>query len=121
MKLRHALFIIGVMCGSLAGVILGQQPPAKYPITEIQQLKLQHKLDTVKLAQVAYQQAQSQMQSAYADLIAESQKVRAEDKFPESVKFDIGNLAFCDQLDAQGNCVAAPPAPPAPAPKAEKK
>src|ERR1700679_1348273 len=103
----------------------------KYPLSEVQKLRLQNKQMAAQLAQVAYQNAQANLNSAYNDLIQESAKVKKENSWKDSVKFDLAHVTFCDKLDAQGACIPEPagptptPAPesakPAPAPKPEDK
>ena len=92
--------------------------PEKYPQTEIQHLRLVNKQQAAQLAQVAYQNASANMNAAYNDLVAESEKVKKENGWADSVKFDLQHIQFCDKLNpADGSCVPEPAPAPAPAEK----
>jgi hypothetical protein len=89
----------------------------KYPQSELQHDRLVIKQQALRLAQVDYNNAVANMNTAANEYIAESAKVKTENKWPDSVKFDLAHIQFCDKLNpADGSCVPEP----APAP-AEKK
>jgi len=81
-----------------------------YSPTEVQALRLQVKQKDAQLLQVALQQAQQNYQNGIRALADESNKVKKENKWPDSVLMSFNTLEFCEKLDPQGNCV--PPEPP---------
>jgi len=106
--LRMGLLIVGFsllffMCGVLA------QAPSKYQPSEVQSLRLQLALKNAQLAQRDAQDANQRFQNSLRDLNVEGEKVRVENKWPDTVKFDAGTMTFVE-----------PPPPPAPAKKEEE-
>src|SRR5271170_6993372 len=95
---------------AVAAVAAAQQAaaPEKYRQTEIQHLRLVNKNQAAQLAQVAYQNAQANLTTAYNDLIAESAKVKKENNWADSVKFDVEDVTFCDKLGPDGKCLPEP-------------
>ena len=102
------------MIGSVLGVLFAfllavAQGPSKYQPSEVQSLRLQLALKNAQLAQRDAQDANQRFQNSLRDLNVEGEKVRVENKWPDTVKFDAGTMTFVE-----------PPPPPAPAKKEEE-
>lgn len=111
-RVTTVLFVLLI----LALAVFGQQPPAqappatpsKYLPSDVQSLRLQVKQKDAQLAQMAFNVAQQQLRQAFVDLQAESERIKAENKWPKEAQFDPNSLTFSE-----------PPAP-AKAPEAKK-
>jgi predicted lipid-binding transport protein (Tim44 family) len=96
---RLAFFVLLL---SIAAALFAQAPPPKkYQPTEVESLRLQVKQKDAQLASYQAQQAQQAAQKAYADLMAEADKVKEAEHWPANVQFDPSQLSFSE-----------PPAPP---------
>lgn len=77
--------------------ILGAQATApKYTPTEVQSLRLQVKQRDAQIAQRDMVAAQEKFQNFLAVLQSEGDKVRLENKWPDTVKFDLNTLGFTE-------------------------
>lgn len=77
------------------------QAPAEYKPTEIQTLRLQVKQKDARLAQVDLRDAQNRFNQALADLNAEGEKVKVENKWPSTVMFSMDTLTFAVPAKAE--------------------
>jgi len=94
MKIKY--LAVGFLLAS--GVFAGQAVAPKYSPTEVQTLRLQVKQRDAQIAQKDAQLAQEHFQSVLAALQAEAEKVRVENKWPETVKFDPNSLNFTETV-----------------------
>lgn len=106
---RALHFLVGILAGVTATLVVGQQPPKKYQPSEVEALRLQVKQKDAQIASYQAQSAQQAAQRAYADLMTEAEKIKEAEHWPANVTFDPGSLSFSE-----------PPAPP-PAKHEEKK
>jgi hypothetical protein len=91
-------------------VLAAQTPPPQYMPSEVQALRLQVKQKDAIIAQRDSQEAMSRAQAAFAALLAEGEKIKADNKWPAEVKFDPQGLVF----------IAPPPPPATPTPEKPK-
>jgi len=110
LALVFAICSWSMFANTLRNSVWAQTPaaPEKYRQTEIQHLRLVNKNQAAQLAQVAYQNAQANLTTAYNDLIAESAKVKEENHWGKEVKFDLVDVTFCDKLGPDGKCLPEP-------------
>ena len=95
------------------------KPAAKFTPTETQSLRLQLKKEHALSLQKDYQVALNNLQQAVADLNAEADKVKDENKWdPTKVDFNGDKLTFAAHVDPPKQ--PAPPPVPAPPPEPAK-
>jgi hypothetical protein len=109
MKIKSTMYLA---FGLLAASVIVAADAPKYTPTEVQSLRLQVKQRDAQLAQQAVLNAQEKFQAILAALNAEGEKVRLENKWPDTVKFSPDRLDF---TEAPAPVLAAKPAVPAPA------
>ena len=107
MKAKYLAFGLLITSGLMA-----TETAKTYTPTEVQSLRLQVKQRDAQLAQQAVLNAQEKFQAILAALNAEGEKVRLENKWPDTVKFSPDRLDF---TEAPAPVPAAKPAVPAPA------
>lgn len=101
-KIMLFAFIPAVTFGALAQTTADK----KYEPNQMQALRLQVKQKDAQIAQIQYQQAQTNFTKALNDLTAEGETIRKENAWPAELRFNPESLQF-----------TMPP----PAPKTEKK
>lgn len=69
---------------------------SKYVPSELQLLRLQVKQRDAQLAQIALRDAQRNMQVALQALSEESERVKADNKWPATVQFNFDSMTFVD-------------------------
>lgn len=84
--------LIAVLLGVTMQVIRSED--SKYQPSEIQSLRLQVRHKDAIIAQKSLEQAQQNFSWAVKLLNEEGEKVRADNKWPEEVKFDADKLEF---------------------------
>jgi outer membrane biosynthesis protein TonB len=110
------------------------QEKEKYPLSEVQSLKIQNKVQALMLAQDKVAAAQAEFNAVNADLLDEMHATEKANKWPDNLLLNTQLLPKTIQLvDPPAPPAAAKPepkkdekpapapAPPAPAPKAEAK
>jgi len=93
--------IYAILIGSLLGILFAfllaaAQAPSKYQPSEVQSLRLQLALKNAQLAQRDAADAQQRFQNSLNDLRTEGEKVRTENKWPDTVKFDPSTMTFVE-------------------------
>ena len=94
-QLRRAFYLIAAML--IASGVLGQTAD-KWKPTEVESLRLQVAQKDAVIAQQALTQAQSNFQAALDRLHAEAERVRVENKWPDTVKFNDQTVSFFEVL-----------------------
>jgi len=85
-ELKFSLLVILALVFT-SGILA--QAPSKFQPTEIQSLRLQVKQRDAIIARQNYENAVNQIQ-------AEAEKVRKENNWPDTVRFDFNSLTFFD-------------------------
>jgi hypothetical protein len=88
----------GILTSFLISLAVASQAPQpkKYQPSEVESLRLQVKQKDAQLASYQAQQAQQAAQKAYADLMAEADKIKESEHWPANVMFSPQDLSFSE-------------------------
>lgn len=95
-KYTWALIGFLFLCSGLLG-----QKPSEYKPTEVESLRLQVAQKDAIIAQQQMQQVQQAYQSAIDKLHTEAEKIKADHKWPETVKFNDQAITFYEVPKAE--------------------
>jgi hypothetical protein len=93
--IRRLLFMLWLV--AVGYMLCAQDKPPAAPTltpTEVQSLRLQVRQKDAVIAKQALDSAQAKFQQALADLNAEAERVKTENKWDKSVAFDMNDLHF---------------------------